>query len=531
MRLPGFLHTAEFRAGVASAILLAAASPPSPLGPLGLVCLVPMLVVLFSPARIREGSPLRVRTLAFSFGLTLHLLRTHWLVLLGEASPLTFKWALPFMLVLLAMYLTVGDWIFVWVSARLRRRQGAQAIWWVPGLWVGMEWARGLGDMGFPWLGLGTTQLGTLPFLQLAGVMGELGVSLFVVWVNVLVTVVWQSWRGEFPGLGRATLSRLWAPAGLALLLVATWSYGVATMRSLQPRPDDPGLTVGVVQANVDLADKWDRAKRDSTFVPYTRLTRQVVDEGARLVIWAETAVPVSLDLPGAEPYVEYLRDLARSRQAYLYFGYPEHVVGDGDLLDSYNSSILMDDAGLIRDRYRKMQLLAFGERMPFQDVLPLLGRLDFGQAEWQPGPEHTVFDVDGHRFAAMICYESIFSRLARRGVERGAGFLVNITNDGWFGDTILPHQHTKMAVMRAAENRVPLLRCANNGISLAVAPTGQIVETTGLFTREAFTATIHPRPGGSFYTRHGDATVFLLLAAGGVFLLVVGWTTRRSVS
>jgi len=531
MRLPGFLHTAEFRAGVASAILLAVASPPSPLGWVGLVSLTPLLAVMFSPARQREGTPLRVRTLAFSFGITLHLIRTHWLVLLGEASPLTFKWALPFMLVLLALYLTVGDWILVSVLARIRRHQGAQAIWWTPALWVLVEWARGLGDMGFPWLGLGTTQLRTLPFLQLAGVLGELGVTLFVVWVNVLVVLVWQTWRGEFPGLGRATLSRLWAPAGLVLLLVLTWWYGVSTLRSLEPGPDDPGLTVGVVQANVDLADKWDRAKRDSTFVPYTRLTRQVTDQDARLVIWAETAVPVSLDLPGAEPYVEYLRDLVRSREAYLYFGYPEHVVGDGDRLDSYNSSILMDDAGLIRDRYRKMQLLAFGERMPFQEALPFLGRIDFGQAEWQPGPEHTVFEVDGHRFAALICYESIFSRLGRRGVQRGAGFLVNITNDGWFGDTILPHQHAQMAVMRAVENRVPLLRCANNGISFAVDPGGRVAPRTGLFEREAFVTTIHPRPGGSFYTRHGDTTVFLLLGVGGLFLLLVSWTTRRSVS
>jgi apolipoprotein N-acyltransferase len=188
-----------------------------------------------------------------------------------------------------------------------------------------------------------------------------------------------------------------------------------------------------------------------------------------------------------------------------------------------------MDDAGLIRARYRKLHLLPFGERIPFQKALPFLGKLDFGQAEWTPGPEQTIFEVDGHRFANLICFESIFSGLSRSAVMRGAGFLVNMTNDGWFGDTLLPHQHSWMAVMRAAENRVPLLRCANNGLSFLVLPSGRVTEMTRLFERSSFVGTIQPRPGGSFYTRHGDGAVFLLIAAGFVFVLLAGRRPRRA--
>ena len=100
---------------------------------------------------------------------------------------------------------------------------------------------------------------------------------------------------------------------------------------------------------------------------------------------------------------------------------------------------------------------------------------------------------------------------------------LVNVTNDGWFGDTLLPRQHAWMAVMRAAENRVPLVRVANNGLSFVADPTGRVHGMTGLFEREHFARAVTPRPDGSFYSRHGDGPLFTLLAIGSAFLLLVG--------
>ncbi len=526
MRRFEFLHTPEFRAGVLSGILMTLAGPPSVFGFLGYVALVPLLLVFFAPNDVRQARPVRLKTLVLSFGLAYHVTQLHWLILLTGASPLTFRWALPFMLVLLALYLTVGYAVLFWALARLRQALGVQAIWFFPGLWVIVEWARALGDMGFPWLRLATTQLRYVPMLQVSGLVGELGVSFVVAWINVFLVIAWQGFRGGYPTLGRAYLSRWWAPSALVLLVGTTLFYGVRTTEALER--DDQGrehLSIGVVQANVNLLDKWDPAKRDSTFVPYDRLTRKVAAEGARLVIWPETAIP--MDLPRRPEYLERVRDTVVSSKVALLAGFPERIVNDEGLLDGYNSSFLMDDQGILRDRYRKMHLLAFGERIPFQGFLPILSKVDFGQAEWNPGPEQTVFDVDGHKFSALICFESIFSDFARSAVQRGAGFLVNITNDGWFGDTILPHQHAWMAIMRAAENRVPLIRCANNGLSFAVTPAGRLVHATSMFERETFVRTVQPRPGGSFYTRNGDRTLFLLIALSFAFLVVVGRKAR----
>ena len=527
MRVPAWMQTPELRGGVASGVLLAAAAPPSPLGFLAWGGLLPLLWVLFDPRRQREGPPLRLRTLILSFGLTRHLLQLHWLVLLGDASPLTFRWALPFMLVLLALYATIPDALVIALTGRLRDRGGLTALWWFPGLWVLGEWTRGLGEMGFPWLSLAATQLRIPVVLPLAGLLGELGVSLFVLWCNALLLLILLARRGCFPRLGRAVLNRWWAPVTLLLMVAGVGGYGVRTIRALESAgAAGPSLRVAGIQANVDLRDKWDPAKRDSTFVPYDRLSRRAAQEGARLVVWPETAIP--FDLPRRPEYYARVRDMVRETGIYLHSGYVERRINDEGRIESYNSSFLMADDGAIVGRYRKMHLLPLGERMPFQSWLPWLGEIDFGQAEWTPGPERTVFEVDGHRFSTLICFESIFSRFSREAVQRGAGMLVNITNDGWFGRTVLPEQHAWMSVLRACENRVPLVRVANNGISFVVRPTGEVVARTGLFERAHFTVDVTPRPGGSFYTRHGDTTLFVLLAVGMGFLLVVTVVSRR---
>jgi apolipoprotein N-acyltransferase len=522
-----FWTTPEFLAGLCSGTLYAVAVPPSPLGFLGNVALVPLLLVLFHPRRLREAQPLRLRVLILSFGLTRHLLMLHWLVLLSDAASMKFRWILlPAALVLLALYLTLWDGLGLWVCARLRRRYQAQAIWWFPVVWVVVEWARGAGELGFPWLRLAMTQLDYVPMIQLAGALGELGVSWMVAVVNVLVAVSWLALRREFPALGGAVLFRAWAPVALVLVLGGTWLYGTVTATDLEDTSGrGEGLRVGIIQGDVDLADKFDPARRDSTFIPYIQLSEEAARDGARLVVWPETAIP--MDITAAPRYLVRVRGLVSRSEIFLLSGFPERQVGEEGRLLRHNSSLLMDDAGVIRARYRKMHLLPFGERMPFQGFFPLLGRLDFGQAEWDPGRERTIFEVDGQRFANLICFESIFSGPSRDAVGRGAEFLVNMSNDGWFGNTLGPYQHGLMAAMRSAENRVPTVRCANNGICFFVLPSGRVVDQTRLFERTAVVRTIYPNSGGSPYTRWGDLPLGVLLALSAALLAFVGRRPR----
>jgi len=517
-----FWATPEFLAGITSGLLLSIAGAPSPVGFLAYGALVPVLLVLFHPRQLREARPLRLKLLILSFGLSHHLSELYWLLQLDPAATMKYRWLfLPMGLALLALYMTVFDGIVFWLSARLRRRYHEQAIWWFPIIWVVVEWLEGSGELGFPWMRLAMTQLHYLPVLQLAGIFGELGISWLVAVTNVLIALTWLSLRGEFPRLGRAVLYRWWALVALLLLYGVTLVYGTHTMQALEtPVGPGEGLRVGVIQGNVSLMDKFDPARRDSTFIPFTRLSEEAADDGARLVVWPETAVP--LDVLRAPRYLMRLQELVESKKIYLLTGFPEREVeSDGSLL-RYNSSLLMDDAGAVRARYRKMHLLPFGERMPFQRIFPFLGKLDFGQAEWDPGPERTIFEVDGYRFANLICFESIFSGPSRDAVRKGAEILVNMSNDGWFGNTLGPYQHGLMGVMRSAENRVPTVRCSNNGICFFVLASGRVVDQTRLQERTYIVRTLHPSATSSPYTRWGELPLALFLLFQAITLAFV---------
>jgi len=162
---------------------------------------------------------------------------------------------------------------------------------------------------------------------------------------------------------------------------------------------------------------------------------------------------------------------------------------------------------GIVR-KYDKIHLVPFGERIPYDDVFPFLGKVDFGQANFGTGKERTVFHLNDDKFSVLVCFESIFPELVRSFKVEGANFFVNITNDEWFGRSAAPYQHAYMAVFRAVENRASIARCANTGISMLIDPWGRVTLKSGLFTREAPVGRIKLVSGETFFTRHG----FLLL-------------------
>ena len=174
------------------------------------------------------------------------------------------------------------------------------------------------------------------------------------------------------------------------------------------------------------------------------------------------------------------------------------------------------------------MHLVPFGERLPFQSVMPWLGDLDLGQAEWTPGDSLVLLSTPSDTVAVMICFESIFPEMARDARKKGATLLAVLTNDQWFGKTGALYQHAAMSVFRAVETRLPLARCANTGITFFVDTRGRVYEAGGVFTREVRTAAID-RPGESTpYSRWGDwvgnGALFVSLA---LLLLSAFWRRR----
>jgi apolipoprotein N-acyltransferase len=195
--------------------------------------------------------------------------------------------------------------------------------------------------------------------------------------------------------------------------------------------------------------------------------------------------------------------------------------VGSDGLL--YNSAFFLDTRGTIRARYDKRHLVPFGEYVPLQRVFFFLDKLVTGIGDFGRGRTATVFDGDRYRFSAMICYEVIFPAEVREFAQAGAEFLVNITNDAWFGRSGAPYQHLAMAAMRAVETGTYLVRAANTGVSAVIAPSGAILAQIPVFVEGGIVEAIHPRRGETAYVRYGDVVAWgcvVLLIAYGVALL-----------
>jgi apolipoprotein N-acyltransferase len=179
---------------------------------------------------------------------------------------------------------------------------------------------------------------------------------------------------------------------------------------------------------------------------------------------------------------------------------------------------------------YRKMHLVPFGEMLPFQSILPALRNVDFGEADFTPGTEKTLFDAAGHQFGVSICFEAIFPSMTRDLVRRGAEILVNITNDAWYGRTTAAWQHARMALVRSIEDGVCQLRAANTGISFVSDPYGRTLAETEIFVEEVLVAEIDPRRVPTFYVQAGDICLMLALAVSGA-ALVMAIVARREPS
>jgi apolipoprotein N-acyltransferase len=230
------------------------------------------------------------------------------------------------------------------------------------------------------------------------------------------------------------------------------------------------------------------------------------------LIIWPETAVPFFFqsDAPYQDRLVRFIREIKRP----LLFGSPAFRQRGMDIT-LFNRAYLMSSDAELLGRYDKIKLAPFGEYIPFHDsFLFFLDKLVVGIGDFAAGTETTVFTLPEEKFGVLICYEGIFPDLARRFVAAGADFLVNITNDAWFGRSSAPYQHLVMEAMRAVENRVPLVRAANTGFSAVIEIDGQIRARTALYETTFLVQELAWPQITSFYAAHGDVFAYFCVLA-----------------
>ncbi len=500
------------RAGmcVGSGLLLSTAFPSWDLGGVAFVALVPLFLAL-------EGAaPGEAAWLGFLSGLAFYLATIWWVVI-----TMTTYGRLPLALGLVALLLLAGvlagySAVFAWLLVMGRRRLRLPDGLWpaaAAALWTALEFLRTYLFSGFPWALLGYTQYRQPTIRLLAAAVGVYGLSALVVLVNGTLA------RLLLPALHPGGRALGWRGAGVSLLLLAaallaTLGYGRVLWRD---PTGGPALRVGLLQGNIDQSVKWDPRFQQATLADYQDLARRLLPEGPALIVWPEAAAPFLLqreDLLGLET-----RRFVAETGVPMLIGGP-YLEPDGSLR---NSAFFFGRDGAIRGRYDKRHLVPFGEYVPLQAVFFFLHKLVVGIGDFLPGQRATVFSLDGVRFSVMICYEVIFPEEVRQFVAQGAAFLVNITNDAWFGRSGAPSQHLAMAAIRAVENGSYLVRAANTGITAVIAPTGEILDQTTLFTRAALLGTIHPRRHETPYTRYGDVLAWVcLLCLGGYLVLLL---------
>ena len=503
-----------------------------------------------------------VRT-AWLFGLAHQTTLLYWLFFLDPAKSIPTRALVPLQAILAILYVSLFYLLFGWLFQLARRRLGAaRSLALAPVSWTAMEALRGVGELAFPWCLSGSAWLGW-PVERLAATSGEIGLSAATAFSAAAVVILLWAVRGNARfelgagQVGAATIGV--APAGAARLLpvaaVALWlgliagtmfytgmPIGGAGVPGVDPSDSQDASDAGartplprrawqvaVVQADVALEDKWDKTRIDSTIQPYTRLTEQAAAAGAELVVWAETAVPAYLRFD--HDLLSWVRDLAADNGVALFVGFPDAERASDGGVARFNASGLFSSRGYLIDRYAKHHLLPIGERMPFSRYLPFLADLDVGQAEWQageaPGPLLVTAGDDTTTFAALICFEAIFADLARQAVGRGSRLLVNITNDGWFGETAGPRQHAELARLRGLECGVPVVRCANNGISFVTDEMGRVMAYAGLGERCLISASIVPAERATLFVHLGAWPLAGLLAVWCILTLVSGRERR----
>ena len=387
-----------------------------------------------------------------------------------------------------------------WLWRRLRGRSDfVDVALGLPAVWVAVEWFRSWFLTGNTWLTLGYTQTDS----ALAGytpVFGVLGVSLAVaVCAGALAWVVLQ------PSRRNALIA--------AALVAAVWLGGYGLGQLTWTRPAGKPLKVALVQGDVPQDRKWATDFRDETLQRYWDLTAEHWD--ADLVVWPETAVPAWLHQV-ADGYLTRLYQAARAHHTDLLVGIP---VYDQDDQKAYNAVMSI---GSKTDFYFKQHLVPFGEYLPLRSLLgQALDVFGAPMSDFAAGTSSRPLMAAGYPVGVSICYEIIFGTEIARELPQSQ-LLVNVSNDGWFGDSLGPHQHLQMARMRAIEMERPVLRATNTGLTAIIDWRGRIKKEAPQFKVAAIAGTVTPRKGATPFVRWLNYPVLGMVGLIGIAMVFV---------
>ena len=505
----------------ATGLVWAAAFPK--MGVAGLAWLAPGLI-LATTLGLDRGAIFRT---AYVAGLAHFLASLYWLLLM----PVTFAPILAWLA--LAAYLAFYPALWASVCCRLfpapsvgepgsllsslsrltssRWRERLSWALFCAALWVTAEMIQARLVSGFPWNMLGVSQYRMLPLIQISSITGVYGVSFLMVWFSVALLCAGAM-------LPRSLAARrLWTAELIAplLALAAVVTFGLRPFATATPAAAK--LKLALIQPSIPQRMIWDPAEAHRRFQQIVQLSEKALQLGPDVLVWPEAAVPNVLRFDPTN--LAAVTNLVRPHKVWLILGADDvrwrpEAARETDY-DYYNSSFLVSPEGQLAAHYQKRKLVIFGEYVPFHRWLPFLGKLT-GLGSFAPGRQPVTFEMPNLQVktSVLICFEDAFPHLAREHAAEEIAFLLNLTNNGWFGESAAQWQHAANAVFRAVENGLPLVRCTNNGLTCWIDAQGGMHDVYFPGTKDIYGVGFKlvevplrhaEKTSFTFYRQHGD--------------------------
>jgi len=498
------LHKSAWLLVLSSAILQVLVFPKPGLYYLSWVCLAPLIYAVLRAREADAAELLAEETfsylapasvgqaflLGWVCGTVVYLGSCYWVFSVMHYYGGLSRAVSAVLLLLFSLYVGLHQAVFAalvaW-AARARAGYSRRALFLAPFLWVAVELLRTY-LVGFPWDLLGTTQVANTALSRIATLTGVYGLSFEIALVNA--------------AFAAAFLVR---PPRRRLMLAATMATAVFLQLTqyieLDRLPVDSHALL--VQQNVPIRESWQSAEYNGLLQSLDAIS--TIPPGSakvNLIVWPESPAPFFLN---DDRFVSTISAIARRTNDFVVAGSlgVRPAAGGENLL--YNSAALVNPQGQIAARYDKVHLVPFGEYIPLQRLLSFAQSLTREVGTFARGSDRWPLDAGAAKLGVFICYESVFPGEVRQFADHGAQVFVNISNDGWFGNSGAPEQHLNVARMRAIENERWLLRATNTGITASIDPFGRVVAQAPTGTRTTLLAPYSLRAETTFYTRYGD--------------------------
>ncbi len=503
-----------------SGVLLFLAFPKHDLGWLAWVGLVPLL------AAISGKSVKSAFFLSYLCGIIFFVGVFNWVFQIPGYKFLHHAFLIPYM----GLYFGLFGLAFSIIS----ERSGiALALLATPFLWVTLEYIRAnMSFLSLPWALMGHSQYQWPAIIQLVSLTGTYGLSFLIILVNAAVAAACLAFLSGFR-IQRTAVSLL---LGAAVMAGLTLFYGHVTL--LGAREGRKEVRVSVLQGNIDQERKSDPKKyAKSIMEDYVTLSRQASKDHPELIVWPEAATPGFILKNMA--VLNQVVSLIRGTGTYFLIGSSEYPKFARDKPSSQlrvgNTALFFSPEGKVLGQYLKIHLVPFGEYIPFEGIIswPRFIVPENKKSYEVQGKKWNLFAFDDAKFGVLICWEIVFPQLFRRFVKDGANFMINITNEGWFGKSAAPYQMAAISAFRAVENRVSLVRAANTGISCFIDPYGRITgrvkqNNKDIFVRGYSTREIRLSNDRTFYTIYGDIFIYVILLVTAVIIFVTFFKIKR---